>query len=60
MADKTETATPELDVTGMTAAPPKRSEWRRFSRVFFGRKLYLIGFILVVIISPHYWRPTDR
>jgi ABC-type dipeptide/oligopeptide/nickel transport system permease subunit len=35
---------------GVTAAPPRRSEWHRFSRIFFGRKLYLIGFIIVVII----------
>ncbi|OGN99824.1 MAG: ABC transporter permease [Chloroflexi bacterium RBG_13_51_52] len=35
---------------GAAVAPPRRSEWRRFARVFFGRKLYLIGFIIVVII----------
>lgn len=38
------------DAMGVAAAPPHRSEWRRFARVFFGRKLYLIGFIIVVII----------
>jgi len=50
MADKTSVTKPIFDATGVTAAPPHRSEWRRFSRVFFGRALYLIGFIIVVII----------
>ena len=50
MAEKPESSTPSVDAMGITAAPPRRSEWRRFSRVFFGRKLYLIGFIIVVII----------
>jgi ABC-type dipeptide/oligopeptide/nickel transport system permease subunit len=49
MADKAVTAAPAI-AAGIMAAPPKRSEWKRFSRVFFGRKLYLIGFIIVVII----------
>ena len=38
------------DAMGIAAAPPRRSEWRRFARVFFGRKLYLVGFIIVAII----------
>lgn len=38
------------DAMGVSAAPPRRREWRRFARVFFGRRLYLIGFIIVVII----------
>jgi peptide/nickel transport system permease protein len=38
------------DAMGVAAAPPRRSEWRRFARVFFGRTLYLIGFIIVMII----------
>jgi ABC-type dipeptide/oligopeptide/nickel transport system permease subunit len=50
MADKSIIASPTLDSGGAPSAPPRRSEWRRFSRVFFGRKLYLIGFIIVVII----------
>jgi peptide/nickel transport system permease protein len=50
MADKATAASPSLDAAGVTMAPPHHSEWRRFSRVFFGRKLYLIGFIIVVII----------
>jgi len=48
MADKIAAAPP--DAMGAAVAPPHRSEWRRFNRVFFGRKLYLIGFVLVVII----------
>jgi peptide/nickel transport system permease protein len=48
MADKV--ASPSPDPLATMAAPPRRSEWRRFARVFFGRKLYLIGFIIVVII----------
>jgi len=50
MADKAITSSPKVDAMGAAVAPPRRSEWRRFSRVFFGRKLYLIGFIMVVII----------
>jgi peptide/nickel transport system permease protein len=38
------------DAMDVAAAPPRRSEWRRFGRVFFGRKLYLVGFIIVAII----------
>jgi peptide/nickel transport system permease protein len=49
MADKA-TVTPSLDVIGATMAPPHRSELRRFMRIFFGRTLYLIGFIIVAII----------
>jgi len=50
MADKATVTTPSLDAIGATMEPPRRSEWRRFMRIFFGRKLYLIGFIIVVII----------
>jgi ABC-type dipeptide/oligopeptide/nickel transport system permease subunit len=35
---------------GVAVAPPHHSEWRRFARVFFGRKLYLIGFIIVALL----------
>ena len=49
MADKT-VSHPELETIDLTAAPPRRSEWRSFTRVFFGRKLYLIGFIMWSII----------
>jgi peptide/nickel transport system permease protein len=50
MAKKKVDATPSMDAIGTAVAPPKHSEWRRFARVFFGRKLYLIGFIIVVIL----------
>ena len=49
MADKDITA-PGSEALAIPAAPPRRSEWRRFNRIFFGRKLYLIGFIICVII----------
>jgi peptide/nickel transport system permease protein len=49
MPDRSVTASPGIN-TGITAAPPHHSEWRRFARVYFGRKLYLIGFIFVMII----------
>ncbi len=48
MADNTLVTTP--DAIGLAVAPPRHSEWRRFARVFFGRKLYLIGFIIVMAI----------
>lgn len=50
MAKKTVNTALSQDAMGVAVAPPKHSEWRRFARVFFGRKLYLIGFIIVVIL----------
>jgi peptide/nickel transport system permease protein len=50
MPDNATQEPPNLDAIGAAVAPPRHSEWRRFSRIFFGRKLYLIGFIIVVII----------
>ena len=50
MPDKSGAAGTTIDAVGIMTAPPKRSEWKRFSRVFFGRKLYLIGSIIVTII----------
>jgi ABC-type dipeptide/oligopeptide/nickel transport system permease subunit len=50
MADKPETTAPSIDAAGITAAPPHHSEWRRIARVYFSRKLYLIGFIIVVLL----------
>jgi peptide/nickel transport system permease protein len=38
------------DAAVVISAPPRHSEWRRIARVFFSRKLYTIGFVLVVII----------
>ena len=49
MADNS-TSAPAFDAADLTATPPRRSEWRRFARVFFGRKLYLIGFIMCTIV----------
>jgi peptide/nickel transport system permease protein len=50
MAKKTVEASHSVDAIGAAVAPPHHSEWRRFARVFFGRKLYLIGFIICVIL----------
>jgi ABC-type dipeptide/oligopeptide/nickel transport system permease subunit len=50
MADKPEPAALAIDAAGITAAPPHRSEWRRIARVYFSRKLYLIGFVIVMLI----------
>ncbi len=50
MAEKPKVSIGSVDAMGATAAPPRTSEWRRFARIFFGRKLYLIGFIIVAII----------
>jgi peptide/nickel transport system permease protein len=50
MAGKPKVSTQSVDAAVVMAVPPRTSEWHRFSRIFFGRKLYLIGFIIVVII----------
>ena len=50
MADNLESTPQPANAMEVAVAPPRHSEWRRFARVFFGRKLYLIGFIIVVII----------
>jgi peptide/nickel transport system permease protein len=50
MADKEVSVSPSPDAMGVAVAPPHHSEWRRFVRVFFGRKLYLIGFIIVMLL----------
>jgi len=50
MAKKSTDVSHNSDAMGAAVAPPHHSEWRRFARVFFGRKLYLIGFIIVVIL----------
>ncbi|MGD0780153.1 MAG: ABC transporter permease [Dehalococcoidales bacterium] len=50
MADKEVSVSPSPDAMGVAVVPPHHSEWRRFVRVFFGRKLYLIGFIIVMLL----------
>ncbi len=50
MAEKPQPAGQAIDAAGITAVPPHRSEWHRISRVYFSRKLYTIGFVIVVII----------
>jgi peptide/nickel transport system permease protein len=50
MADSPESKEQPADAIGSAVAPPHHSEWRRVARVYFGRKLYVIGFVLVVII----------
>lgn len=50
MADKKLGIPSGPDAMGEAVAPPHHSEWRRFARIFFGRKLYLIGFIIVMLI----------
>lgn len=37
-------------VDGFQEAPPKVSEWRRFWRVFFQRKIVLFGLIILVLL----------
>jgi len=50
MPDKPVSPGQAADAAVITAAPPHHSEWRRIARVYFGRKLYIIGFVIVVII----------
>jgi ABC-type dipeptide/oligopeptide/nickel transport system permease subunit len=50
MAGKPESTGQVLDAAAIMAAPPRHSEWRRIARVFFGRKLYVIGFVIVVLL----------
>ena len=35
-------------ITGLDEAPPRVSEWRRFSRVFFSRGVVIFGLVIVV------------
>jgi peptide/nickel transport system permease protein len=49
MADESKT-TVEPAKTEVTFKIPRYSNWRRMARVFFGRKLYAIGFGIVVFI----------
>lgn len=40
----------QVIITGEDEAPPAVSEWRRFRRVFFQRKLVLFGLIVLLIV----------
>ena len=50
MAEKPEPTAQAIDVAGITAVPPHRSEWHRIARVYFSRNLYTIGFAIVVFL----------
>jgi ABC-type dipeptide/oligopeptide/nickel transport system permease subunit len=50
MAVQSGSAGPGPGAAVIIAAPPRHSEWRRIARVFFSRKLYTIGFVIVVIL----------
>lgn len=50
MPDDVETGAVPTDAPGGEIELPKHSEWKRIVRVFFGRTLYVIGFVLVVIL----------
>jgi len=51
MDKRVEPVTKELaGVTGFLEAPPHVSEWRRFSRVFFSRKIVLFGMVVLIIL----------
>ena len=32
------------------AAPPRVTEWQRFKRIFFGRKIVLVGFFIILVL----------
>jgi ABC-type dipeptide/oligopeptide/nickel transport system permease subunit len=54
----------EVVMTGANEAPPRVSEWKRFRRVFFGRKVVLFGtiiiaFMVVIAIIGPYIAPYD-
>ncbi len=40
----------ETMTTGIKEAPPHISEWRRFIRVFFQRKIVLVGMVILVLL----------
>ena len=39
-----------VDITGFSEVTPHRSEWYRFGRVFFTRKIVLFGLIVLVLL----------
>ena len=40
----------EVIETGISEAPPRVSEWHRFQRVFFQRKVVLFGLIILILL----------
>jgi peptide/nickel transport system permease protein len=40
----------EVKQTGISEAPPRVSEWQRFQRVFFQRKVVLFGLIILLLL----------
>jgi peptide/nickel transport system permease protein len=51
MAKKAKTATEDATTgMGFIEAPPRLSEWRRFSRVFFQRKLVVFGLVVLALL----------
>jgi len=49
MAENPETKVKPVDTESVSVIP-RHSEWRRVARVFFGRRLALIGFIIVMTL----------
>ncbi len=41
----------QISGTGFREAPPRVSEWRRFRRVFFQRKLVIFGLLVLVLLA---------
>jgi ABC-type dipeptide/oligopeptide/nickel transport system permease subunit len=50
MADDSKPTVKPADGEGIPTAPPRANEWKRMARVFFGRKIYAIGFVICVIL----------
>ena len=42
--------TDEIVWTELSEAPPRISEWQRFKRVFFGRKVVLFGTVIIALL----------
>jgi len=41
----------QVVLTGVNEAPPRVSEWQRFRRVFFSRKVVLFGTVIIALWS---------
>lgn len=50
MVDESKTTVNPAESESVAFEIPRYSEWRRMARVFFGRKLYTIGLVIVVLI----------